>query len=217
MRHSSGMTPAEIAFLAPAATLFAVVIGFVLNEFKGRADARRVAKAKTGDLAAELLNAVFDLKLELGVWESRYRTSNEWKTRWVASAAPIAAALLDQGKMFTAITGGISSALEWRGQAQAAEQALIDGPAARITAVLARLAVSAPLDVREAAAAILPTVHALAATYTGPINHAARTEAETALDTALARFGDAARGIGRTAGSKPQLPTGAAGSFGQSK
>lgn len=68
------MTTAETAFLAPAATLFAVVIGFVLNEFKGRADGRRAAKAKTGELAAELMNAVFDLKLaaaadrELLVW-----------------------------------------------------------------------------------------------------------------------------------------------------
>lgn len=84
---------------------------------------------------------------------------------------------LDQGKMFAAITGGISSALEWRGQAQAAEQALIDGPAARITAALARLAVCAPLDAREAAAAILPAVNTFAATYTGPINRAARAKA----------------------------------------
>jgi hypothetical protein len=140
-----------------------------------------------------LLTSVLGVKTALTAWESRWRVKQAWVPAWLFAVMQLLIGLSEE-KPGRGALAGMSSAMTWNRDSQAAQEAILTGPMARWSSAAATVALLDNEPVRAASGEVTDALQALINTYKGGrIDHGAREAADKALETAVGRLGEAAR------------------------
>jgi hypothetical protein len=179
--------------LVGAATALVVAgAGFYAGGRSQKATSRDTAVDESRAAVQELVTAVFDLKMALSTWETRWRDTHGWAPAWLYSVAQLIAGVVDE-KPVQGGLNGLASAMTFRRESEMAEQAIINGPMARVAAASARIAMLENRALREASHGVTDAISDFVLSYKSRRNQAARQRAEEALDDAIGAIGIAAR------------------------
>ncbi|MEU6071827.1 hypothetical protein ABZ864_47250 [Streptomyces sp. NPDC047082] len=180
------------ALIGAAASIVLFVGGAAASTFKDRAADRTAASNAARAAVQELMAASLDVKAALAIWETRWRDKRNIASALAQSATQILAGYAEN-RVYRGAAEGLSSAMAWRRAADAAEEAIVTGPLSRMAAAAARIAMLDDPALREASTAVTDALGRLVEAYSERARSAARQQADSAVDEAVARLGEAAR------------------------
>lgn len=180
-------------------TLVVGASGFLAGVYARKSTGKESADEQARAAAHELLTAAIGVKNALTVWEQRWRVKQAWIPAWIFSVSQLILGLSEE-KPGRGALAGMSSAMAWNRDSQAAQEAVLNGPMARWASAAAVVAMLDHEPLRQASYEMTDALQALVRTYKGGrVDVAAREAAQKALDQAAASLGDAAR-----SGSQPK-------------
>lgn len=176
-----------------AVTSIAIFVGGQLfTGLKDKATRRSAAVGEARSAVRELIQAALDVKLALAIWETRWRDKRTIVSALARSVAQLLAGF-EEGRVYRGVAEGLGSALAWRRTADVAEEAVLTGPASRMAAAAARIAMLSDVELREASTAVTDALGSLVAAYSEKPKSATRARADRDVDEAIGRLGDTAR------------------------
>ncbi|MGW3193709.1 hypothetical protein ACWDBD_03795 [Streptomyces sp. NPDC001118] len=179
------------ALIGASATVLIQSTERFANSIKNRASARSAAQEQARAVAQEAIRAAFDLKVALAAVQTRWRDKLTTISTFTHAVARGYAVYQERGRFHGAATA-LEPALAYRQTTAVRDEATLAGPISRMTAATAQISMLEDIELRTAATAVMGALGALMVA-SGKPKSAAYAEADSRLNEALARLGDAAR------------------------